>query len=146
MLRLFPVLSRALPRSTSTSTSTLRSLSSKKQQPEWMRQAEAEAISATNARAAASGTANDVMMAKLSHELDGERVANALKLEDRLKQIIDKTNAATSRDATGRKIYSALRKKALQTRQELITQREASGMSKNAADTVEAAFPIPPPA
>ena len=146
MLRLLPLLrsSRFPPSARYCRTRYCRYLSSKKL--DWMQQAEADAIKATNDRAATSGSANDVMMSKLSHELDGERVSNAIKMEDKLKQIIAKCHSATSRDATGRKIFSALRKKALQTRQDLITQREASGMSKDAANTVEAAFPIPPAA
>jgi hypothetical protein len=110
-----------------------------------MVEAEQEAIAATNARAVKQGTANDAMMSRLNHELDSERVSNAVKLEDKLKELIAKANQAKSgaTDAKGRMVYSAVRKKALETRQNLITQREAAGMAKDATSAVEAAFPIP---
>lgn len=112
-----------------------------------MVQAELEAISATNARAAKQGTVNDRMMNTLQHELDSEKVSHAIKLDDKLKRLIQQCNAARSGaiDKRGRMVYSALRKKALQTRQDLVTQREAAGMLADAAGVVEAAFPIPPP-
>lgn len=115
--------------------------------PEWMRLAEEEAIAATNARAMSQGTAQDVMMNRLTHELDSERVSNAVKLEERLRQLIAKAGAARGKatDSMGRKVYSAVRKKCLEARQDLITQREAAGMATDAASSVEAAFPIPPP-
>jgi hypothetical protein len=111
-----------------------------------MAQAEREAIAATNARAAEMGTANDQMMGKLKHEMDSEKISHAIKLEDKLKQFILKCNQARpgAVDKQGRMVYSAIRKKAMMTRNELITQREASGMTTDAAGIVEAAFPIPP--
>jgi hypothetical protein len=111
-----------------------------------MIEAELEAISATNARAAKSGTANDTMMSKLTHEMASERVSNALKLEEKLRTLLQKCQDARSgaTDTRGRKIYSTLRKKASEMRQELITQREAAGMVTDAATVVEAAFPLPP--
>jgi hypothetical protein len=124
-----------------------RLFSSNKNNPnDWMVQAEQDAIAATNAKAAKQGTINDQMMNKLKHELDSEKVHNAIKLEDKLKLMIQKCHEARSGavDTRGRKLYSALRKKALQTRQDLITQREAAGMVLDAAGIVEAAFPIPP--
>mmetsp|Transcript_12448 Transcript_12448/g.18625 ORF Transcript_12448/g.18625 Transcript_12448/m.18625 type:complete len:162 (+) Transcript_12448:358-843(+) len=124
-----------------------RLFSSHKNDPNaWMVQAELDAIAATNAKASKQGTMNDQMMNKFQHELDGEKVHNAIKLQDKLKLIIQKCHDARSGavDTRGRKLYSALRKKALQMRQDLITQREAAGMSSDAAGIVEAAFPIPP--
>jgi hypothetical protein len=122
-----------------------RLFSNKKNPNDWMVQAEQEAIATTNARAAKQGTANDHMMNKLQHELDSEKVHNTNKLEDKLKMLIEKCNDARSGavDTRGRTLYSALRKKALQTRQDLITQRESLGMLTDAAGIVEAAFPIP---
>lgn len=114
--------------------------------PDWMQQAELDAIAATNARAAKQGTANDVMMGKLKHELDGEIISNAIKLEEKLKITIRKCHDAKSAsmvDARGRMVYNAIRKKALALRQDLITQKEAAGMSTDAASFVEAAYPIP---
>jgi hypothetical protein len=110
-----------------------------------MAQTEKEAISATNAKAAEQGTVNDQMMNKLTHELDSEKVHNAIKLEDKLKIMIQQCHETRSDavDTRGRTLYNALRKKALQTRQDLITQREAAGMLSDAAGIVEASFPIP---
>jgi hypothetical protein len=112
---------------------------------DWMAQADNEAIAATNARAAEQGTVNDQMMNKLQHELDSEKIHNAVKLEDKLKILIQKCDEAKpgAVDTRGRTLYTALRKKALQTRQDLITQRETAGMLSDAADVVEATFPIP---
>ena len=114
--------------------------------PDWMIEAELEAIAATNARAIKQGTANDVVMGKLKHELDGEIISNAIKLEEKLVMIIQKCKDARSGamvDARGRAVYNALRKKALATRQDLITQKEAAGMVTDATSMVESAYPIP---
>jgi len=126
-----------------------RRLLSKKstEKPEWMVQAELDAIAATNSRAGAG--ANDVMMNKLTHELQGERVSSMVKMEDKLKRLIAKCTSLHSDDTTfdspeGRKLYSAIRKQCLDDRQNLITQREASGMTKDAAVVVETMYVIPP--
>lgn len=113
--------------------------------PDWMVQAEIEAIAATNARAAKAGTANDHMMSKIQHELDGEKISNSIRLQDKLKDVIDKCHKARAGavDTRGRMVYNTIRKKALQLRQDLITQKEAAGMMTDATSTVEAAFPIP---
>jgi hypothetical protein len=122
-----------------------RLFSGKNNPNDWMVQAEQESIAATNARAAKQGTANDHMMNKLQHELDSEKMHNTVKLEDKLKVLIQKCNEARSGavDTRGRTLFSALRKKALQTRQDLVSQRESAGMLTDAANIVEAAFPIP---
>jgi hypothetical protein len=122
-----------------------RLFSGKNNPNDWMVQAEQESIAATNARAAKQGTANDHMMNKLQHELDSEKMHNTVKLEDKLKVLIQKCNEARSGavDTRGRTLFSALRKKALQTRQDLISQRESAGMLTDAANIVETAFPIP---
>jgi hypothetical protein len=122
-----------------------RLFSGKNNPNDWMVQAEQESIAATNARAAKQGTANDHMMNKLQHELDSEKMHNTVKLEDKLKVLIQKCNEARSGavDTRGRTLFSALRKKALQTRQDLISQRESAGMLTDAANIVDTAFPIP---
>ena len=89
------------------------------------------------------GTPNDVMMNKLTHELQGERIANAAKMEDRLRQLIVKVNESRELEYSHPMVYKAVRKKALDVMQDLITQREAAGMNKDAAALVEAMFPIP---
>jgi hypothetical protein len=113
--------------------------------PEWMVQAEQEAIAATNARAAKQGTANDVAMSRFKHEIGSEQISNTVKLQDKLNQLIQKANELKSgaTDQKGRMVYTAVRKKALALRQDLITQREAAGMATDATSAVEAAFPIP---
>ena len=113
--------------------------------PEWMIQAEQEALAASSARAVS--TPNGRMMDKLTHEFNSERVSNSVRLEDKLKQLIAKANQAKSgaTDKKGRMVYTAIRKKALETRQDLITQREAAGMATDATSAVEAAYPIPTP-
>jgi hypothetical protein len=110
-----------------------------------MIEAELEATAATNARAAKQGTANDRMMSKLTHELDSEKISHATKLQEKLKDLIQKCQNARSgaTDARARTVYNAIRKKALQTRQELISQKEAAGMVTDATNLVEAQFPIP---
>jgi hypothetical protein len=116
-----------------------------KKRPDWMVEAELDAIAATNARAAKQGTANNITMSKLQHDLDSERVPNAIKLEDKLVAIIKKCKEATASatDAHGCMVYNTLQKKALQTRQDLITQKEAAGMALDATSIVENAYPIP---
>ena len=117
---------------------------------DWMHQAELEAIAATKGRALKGGniSASDHMMNKLTNEMDQERVSNAMKLQDRLKAVIDKCHqhkgAATTDNPRGRAVYNALRKKALLLRQDLISQKEAAGMITDAANVVEQAYPVPP--
>jgi len=109
---------------------------------DWMVQAELDAIAANKGRQAAGGSAGDVMMSKLEHEFQGERVSNAIKLEDKLKMLIKKCKENRG-DA---KLFNAIRKRALAARQDLIAQREAAGLAKNSvlnAATIERTFPIP---
>jgi len=109
--------------------------------PGWMQQAELDAAAASKSKASV-GTPGSQMLNKLEHEFQGERVAGASRMEDKLKVLIDKCKQNTSDP----KIYDALRKRALAARQELIVQREAAGMAKDStinAASVEAAFPIP---
>ena len=65
---------------------------------------------------------NEVMMGKIEHEFKMERVANALTSEDRLKTLIAKCEAHSH----DRKLFNAIRKRAVAARQELIAQREVS--------------------
>ena len=116
---------------------------------DWMLQAELDALAATKSKVNSQGSPNDVMMGKLTVELQGERISNAVKLEDKLRQLIEKANAARARatDAIGRKVFTAVRKKCLETRQELIMQKEAAGMvgGAAAAEVIERSFAIPGP-
>ena len=125
-------LSRMLPQ---------RCLFATNKKPDWMVQAEIDAITANKGRQL-GGSPGDVMMSKLEHEFQGERVSNAMKLEDKLRLLIKKCNE--NRGDT--KLFNAIRKRALAARQDLIVQREAAGMAKNSAlnaETVERTFPIP---
>jgi len=111
-------------------------------QPDWMFQAEIEAIAANKGRQVSGGSPGDAVMSKLENEFQGERVHNTMKLEDKLRMIITKCEENRG-DA---KLFNAIRKRAIATRHELIVQREAAGMAKNSvqnAATVEATFPIP---
>eukprot|EP00040_Diaphanoeca_grandis_P027000 m.152430 g.152430 ORF g.152430 m.152430 type:complete len:162 (-) comp30806_c1_seq1:350-835(-) len=124
----------------SSSRLRLRTLSGTSK-PDWMVQAELDAIKATKGRKVA-GAPGDIMMDKLEHEFKAERVSNTLNQEDKLRKLIKQCKE--SRDNP--EIFNSIRKQALQARQQLITQREASGMAKNSqlnATTVEATFPIP---
>jgi len=83
-------------------------------------------------------------MVRIGNEFQGERVHNSKKLEDKLRMLIEKCNETRGGDNT--KLFNAIRKRAMATRQELIVQREAAGMAKNSvqnAEMVEATFPIP---
>lgn len=118
-----------------------RSFATTNKKPDWEIQAEMEALSANKTKTL-NGDPNNVMMSKLEHEFASERVHNAMKLEDKLKMLIKKCNE----NRGDRKLFNAIRTRAMTARQELIVQREAAGMAKNSvlnAETVEATFPIP---
>eukprot|EP00592_Proboscia_alata_P028626 CAMPEP_0194444370 /NCGR_PEP_ID=MMETSP0176-20130528/127233_1 /TAXON_ID=216777 /ORGANISM="Proboscia alata, Strain PI-D3" /LENGTH=220 /DNA_ID=CAMNT_0039270741 /DNA_START=90 /DNA_END=752 /DNA_ORIENTATION=+ len=106
-------------------------------------QAEMDAIAANKGRQMNGGSSlGEVVMSKLEGEFQGERVHNAMKLENKLRTLIAKCKENRG-DA---KLFNAIRKRAIATRQELIVQREAAGMAKNSQQntaTVEATFPIP---
>jgi len=124
--------------------SVFRSISSSKGM-NWMQQAEAEARASAKGRTsvAAGESPSSHLMDKLEHEMQGERVQHATNLTDKLTNLIAKCHE----NAGNRAVYSALRSRAISTRQELIVQREASGMALdqqvNTAN-IEAQFPIPP--
>jgi hypothetical protein len=113
--------------------------------PDWMVQAELDSVASVAARAAKGGSVNDRLMNQLTHEFDSERVRNTVNMEDRLKQLLIKLNGARpgAVDDRGRKLYNAIRKRCLDSRQELITQRESAGLGKDAAGIVEQMFFIP---
>ena len=134
----------ALPLTMCKLTSTLRSFSGSSGLS-WQQQAEAEARGVSKGRSsvAAGESPSTYLMDKLNHEMQGERVMHANTLDDRLRNLIAKCHANTG----NRDVYAALRKRAISTRQELIVQREASGMALDQqmnATNIEALFPIPP--
>jgi len=129
---------------------TTRTLSTTKKL-DWMIQAELDAQASTKFKAMSSGSVNDVVMGKIIHDLDVERVGNTSKLETKLTQLIAKVNELLEKSAetpSGAKEYNEARKLAIDTRQSLIVQREVSGMTArvDGNQVVELAFPIPPPA
>ena len=76
---------------------------------DWKKQAEMEAIAATKGRTSVHAGISPAthMIDKLEHEFQGERVANATNLTERLQQLIAKCHA----NAGNRAVYSTLRKK-----------------------------------
>jgi hypothetical protein len=105
---------------------------------DWMDQAEMDASKAKMA----GGNPTDIIMGQLEHELQGERVSGAMKLEDKLRSLIKKCDE----NKGDTKLFNAIRKRALVAREELTVQREAAGMAKDSAlnaATIEATFPIP---
>mmetsp|Transcript_32747 Transcript_32747/g.64888 ORF Transcript_32747/g.64888 Transcript_32747/m.64888 type:complete len:147 (+) Transcript_32747:60-500(+) len=143
MIRLIRLRGSALSRNLPpTLSAQQRCLFATNKKPDWMVQAEIDAITANKGRQTAGGSPGDVMMGKLEHEFQGERVSNAMKLEDKLRLLIKKC----SENRGDTKLFNAIRKRALAARQDLIVQREAAGMAKNSAlnaETVERTFPIP---
>jgi len=112
---------------------------------DWMQQAEVEARAASKGKTsvAAGESPSMHLMNKIEHEMMEERVQHASNLTDKLKNLIKKCHE----NSGNRTVYAALRNRAIATRQELIVQREVSGMTvdqqANAA-LVESQFPIPP--
>eukprot|EP00588_Corethron_pennatum_P000026 CAMPEP_0194294412 /NCGR_PEP_ID=MMETSP0169-20130528/50594_1 /TAXON_ID=218684 /ORGANISM="Corethron pennatum, Strain L29A3" /LENGTH=109 /DNA_ID=CAMNT_0039043261 /DNA_START=1 /DNA_END=330 /DNA_ORIENTATION=+ len=106
-----------------------------------MVQAEIDAITARKGRQTTGGSPGDVMMGKLEHEFQVERVSNAMKLEEKLRSLI--TKCSENRGDT--ELFNATRKRALAARQDLIVQREAAGMAKNAALNAETVEDVPIP-
>jgi hypothetical protein len=116
--------------------------------PPWQREADmqAEIDASKHLKNSAKGTLNDQTMAALTHELNAEKISNVNKLESKLKQLIAKCNElkAGAHDARGRALYGAIRKRCLESREELIVQRETSGLSKlDATGVVHQMYPIP---
>jgi hypothetical protein len=87
------------------------------------------------------GSPGDVMMSKVSREFAAEGVSMAVKQEDKLKILLSKMGQ--TRDIS---VFNTLRKKALEVRQHIITQRESAGLAKDSnlsRSVVEELFPIP---
>ena len=82
------------------------------------------------------------MMSKVSREFQQEGASLAKSQEDKLVILLKKLPALRSQKAT----YNTVRKKALEVRQNMITQREAAGLSKDSNEgrkVIEGLFPIP---
>lgn len=112
--------------------------------PEWMVAAEREAATAAKAKlGVGTGSAGDVMMGKLEHEMQGEKVGQTLRTEEKLRRLITKLEGSRGGDP---QVFALIRKRALAARQDLVTQRDLAGMNKDSQENariVEAAFPIP---
>jgi dihydrodipicolinate synthase/N-acetylneuraminate lyase len=112
---------------------------------DWMKQAELEARAASKGKTSvvAGESPSMHLMNKIEHEMMEERVQHASNLTDKLENLIKKCHE----NSGNRIVYAALRNRTIATRQELIIQREVSGMAidqqVNAA-LVESQFPIPP--
>ena len=125
----------------------------KAKRPDWMVQAEREAMAATQGRAGTVGSPQDVMMNKLEHEFATEGVYHSKRMQDKLTAVLKAMDAAHARASSAKgasrasavAAYNALRKKALASRQDLVTQRESAGLAKDANGFIEAQFPIKAP-
>jgi len=110
----------------------------------WERDVEREAMGAAqNKKMDGSGLSpNDVMMDKVSREFAAEGVSLAKSQEDKLTVVLRKMATVSGNKTT----YNALRKKALVLRQDVITQRDAAGLSSKDQDEgrklIEELFPI----
>jgi hypothetical protein len=110
----------------------------------WERDVEREAMGAAqNKKMDWSGLSpNDVMMDKVSREFAAEGVSLAKSQEDKLTVVLRKMATVSGNKTT----YNALRKKALGLRQDVITQRDAAGLSSKDQDEgrklIEELFPI----
>jgi hypothetical protein len=115
------------------------------ERPQWMIDAEREARSAVEARAdVGGGTPGDVMMGKVAKEFQAEGASLAVKQEDKLKEVMKKMNKVSGNAL----MFNTLRKKAIEVRQNIITQRELAGLAKDATlsrKVIEDLFPIPAP-
>ena len=111
--------------------------------PEWMIAAEREAAAAAKGKlGVGAGSAGDLMMGKLVHEMQGEKVGQTLRTEEKLRRLITKLEGSRGDPA----VFALIRKRALAARQDLVTQRDLAGMNKDLQENariVEAAFPIP---
>ena len=109
---------------------------------DWMKDAEREARAAAQNKVGGGGNPGDVMMDKLQHEFSKEGAGHAKSQEDRLTVLLGKMSSQRGSPT----IYNAIRKKAIECRQNIIVQREAAGMNKNSDEgrkVVENLFPIP---
>jgi len=126
---------------------TIRLHSSK---PDWMRQAELDAQASSKLKVMSSGSPTDIIMGRIVHDLEHERITNTTKLEMKLMQLILTVNnlrADSSSSSLLASQYNEARKLAIDARQSLIVQREVSGIEARAdSQTTVLAFPIPPPA
>jgi len=138
---------------------------------DWMAAAEREARQqAAGRRSGSAGSAQEVLLAKVEHEMKGEGMSMTVKLEERLQREIAtladlrrditratavhstlatrahsmvKPTAATARIPDMRTRYEELRKTALATKQSLTVQREVATGQIQAADADER-WTVPP--
>ena len=112
---------------------------------DWMKQAELDAIASSKGKTSVQAGASPGMhmLNKIEHEFQEERVQHTTNLTEKLNDLIRKCNEHSGNPT----IYNAIRKRALVARQDLIVQREASGMTNNQemnTTSIEKQFPIPP--
>jgi 3-polyprenyl-4-hydroxybenzoate decarboxylase len=84
------------------------------------------------------------MMGKVAKEFQAEGASLAVKQEDKLKEVMKKMNKVSGNAL----MFNTLRKKAIEVRQNIITQRELAGLAKDATlsrKVIEDLFPIPAP-
>ena len=88
------------------------------------------------------GSTIRVLQGKLEHEMKAEKVGNTLRQEDKLRLLLTQLEASRGDP----QVFALIRARALEARQDLITQRDLAGLNKDShlnARLVEAAFPIP---
>ena len=113
----------------------------------WEQEVEREALAAAQNKGmdGASGLSPGEMLAnKVSREFQAEGAHLAKSQEDRLRDLLRKMEGVRGSGGGGA-AFNALRKKALEVRQGVITQREAAGLSKNQDEgrkLIEGLFPI----
>ena len=114
----------------------------KKKRPEWMVEAEREAIAATQARAE--------KLTPMAKYVEKEAPAEVEKPEEKLAILIRALDTARERvsasppasRAAAVTSFNAMRKRAMTARQEVITQRETAGLARDLNNVIETEFPI----
>ena len=123
----------------------------KTSKPQWQLDAEREARTAQGHRGLkgsregpndGSGVQN-VFLDSIKNEIKTESVSNTARLQATLTRQIQELGFSFSSTDDEKKEYDALRLRCVETRNELIIQREAAGFTQNNASMIEAQFKIP---
>jgi hypothetical protein len=88
----------------------------------------------------------DGLLSKLQAEFTGERINATRRAEDRLRsetEVLATLRKSAEDSATAREAFVVKRKALLALRNELVIQRELSGIVRGTASGVEREFPLP---
>lgn len=111
--------------------------------PDWMIEAEREARAAQGHKTNTLSSRENTVMDSLQHEMKSESVSNTSRVQSVLERQLNDLKVMKTDTVAQKVAFDELRNKALQTRNQLITQREAAGFTQENSNVIESMYPIP---